>query len=294
MKVGEVRVGVNTKKILKLVLEILSIVILLIIMYVLIKIDFKYTAIINSVCSCLVGVIIKMTINTIIDIYDSLPWQTYLRVLLRTKEITNKTYIRISYAYLFRIELDGKYMLIKNKNGLNKMQPPGHTYKLDDNEKRILKHKYNVLEDDKLKTKKIKDDYRLRVPAKHLRAFYKRFCKRVDLMKKENYLSGFKNTLIKSGYLDENVFNDVDLSFIKRDVQKISFSKFFQCYEMILADIIEVNLNDSQKKYLRKLMEEESKDYMFVTDKYINSLGVDPENNDFVAEVAEHSYKILQ
>lgn len=283
----------RNKNILTLIAESTVVVILLLCMFFAIRFKFEYVAISNAICSCFIGILIKVGISTIIDIYDSMPWQTYLRVLLRTKEISNNTYLRISYAYLFRIEVDGKYLLIKNKNGINKYQPPGHTYHLSLEEKNYLKNKFHILEDDKLTTKKIKNDYRLRVKARYLKGFYNRFLQKIDKEHSENYFQGFKEKLLDSNILNKEIFAEAKFQMVRRDVQRISYSKFFQCYEMVLADIFEVILNENQIEYIRELIKEESNDYIFCTDKYIKALGVDPEKNDFISEIAEHAEKIL-
>lgn len=283
----------RNKNIIKFILELTALIVLLVAMFIFIKSGFRYAIMINSICSCLVGVIIKIMISTIVDLYDSMPWQTYLRAFIRAKEITKKTNIRISYAYLFRIEVDGKYFLIMNSYGIGKMQPPGHTYRISYEEKEYLKDRFQIMGDDKLNAKKIKNDYRFRVKAAHLKKFYKRFCYKIDVEKTENYFDGFKDTLIRSGYLDENIFKEVVIKDIRRDIQRISYSKYFDCYEMIVHDIKEIVLTDIQREYMRSLMSQPSNRYIFATDKYIKSLGVDPEKNDYYSEIADHSLKIL-
>ena len=289
----ETIMSTHAKNIIKLICECLGVVAILISMVIVFNLNFSYSDIYFSIASCVVGVLANFIITTSVDIYDSLPWQTYLRALIRSHEISNKTHIRISYAYLFRVEIDGEYLLIKNSHGIGKMQPPGHTYKLPYEEKLFLRNKYHVLDDDKVTNRKEKEDYRLRVPAKYLKPFFKRFIHRIDVLKTEDYELGFKETLVNKGILDSDVFNNIAMQYIKRDVSRIEFSHFFQCYEMLVADIIEVVLNEEQRQYLRNMKNSQSEQYIFATDKYIKSCGVDTDKGDFYAEVAEHSHKIL-
>ena len=58
--------------------------------------------------------------------------------------------VRISFAYLFRIKIDGKYLLVRNTRGTEKFQPVGGVYKLFENEKIELKNLYQVMDDDKI------------------------------------------------------------------------------------------------------------------------------------------------
>lgn len=84
--------------------------------------------------------------------------------------------VRISFAYLFRIKIDNKYLLVKNERGTGKYQPVGGVYKFFDNEKTILMNKFKVVDDSKLPLDNFsKNDYRLFVPCKFLKRFINRF-----------------------------------------------------------------------------------------------------------------------
>ena len=273
-----------------LLLTIISLVYLLLA----IIIRFDNYDIVLSVTSAIIGITIPYNINHFVDLTDSLPWQTYLRRLYRLKLIKRTDRIRISYAYLFRIEVDGEYLLIKNKHGFNKFQPPGHTYVLSLEEKNYLKANFYVTEDDRIKSKKVKNDYRLFVPAYMMKKFYKRFLHQIDVVKTENYQNGFKATLIDSGVLNPVIFENINLRFVRRHIENIKFTKPFKCYEMLLADVFEVVLTQDQIDSIRKLRENKNSDqYEFANEELIKSLGVDTAVGDMYAEIAEHTYKIL-
>ena len=248
-----------------------------------------------TISSGLIGVLIPYDINFLIDLTDSLPWQTYLRKLVRLNLLKKNDTIRISYAYLFRIEVDGEYLLIKNSHGFNKYQPPGSTYSLSNKEKSFLKEKFLVKDDDRILSKKIKDDYRLFVPIKYMKPFFKRFCYQIDKVKTENYLNGFKHVLVDSNVLNHEIFSNVEFNYIRRDVSKIEYSKHFECYEMLLADIIEVKLNDKQIEEIRMMKNRTSvaEKYEFADEQLIKSCGVNTKVGDLYAEISEHTYKIL-
>ena len=73
----------------------------------------------------------------------------------------------------------------------------------------------------------------------------------------------------------------------------VEYSSVFRCYELLLADIVEVQLSQTQEELFRNLMEINCDTYCFVTAKEINSLGVKCEDNKFSDDIANHTHKIL-
>src|SRR5690554_6335332 len=68
------------------------------------------------------GALLGMAINTIINLRGKL-WVCFLAsTLYRFK------HIRVSAAYIFKIEIDGKYLLVKGRN-IDQFQPVGGVYK---------------------------------------------------------------------------------------------------------------------------------------------------------------------
>lgn len=91
-----------------------------------------------SVGNILCGIFLGMTISKLFasgqDLLDITTWKVSQRKLERGGFIKKDTPIRISFAYLFRIMIDGKYFLIKNARGTGKFQPVGGVYKMYDAE----------------------------------------------------------------------------------------------------------------------------------------------------------------
>ena len=107
---------------------------------------------------------------------DAVDWKASQRKLLRGKIIRKDTIIRISFAYLYRIKVGDKYLLVKNGKGSGKYQPVGGVYKLKDNERTELNNLFSVIDDEKVPfDSSLKDDYRLQMPCRYLRKFVKRF-----------------------------------------------------------------------------------------------------------------------
>lgn len=89
--------------------------------------------------SSLSGIVLGFSLpglwHSIQDLLDTTNWKVSQRRLKRGGFITDDTIIRISFAYLYRIKISGKYLLVKNERGTGKYQPVGGVYKLKGNEK---------------------------------------------------------------------------------------------------------------------------------------------------------------
>ena len=75
----------------------------------------------------------------------------------------------------------------------------------------------------------------------------------------------------------------------------VEYGRVFRHYELLLADIIEVQLSDTQKELFRNLMSRNSSKYCFATADEIKSLGVKCGDgvNKFEDDIADHTFKIL-
>ena len=172
------------------------------------------------------------------DLTDTTNWKTSQRKLKRGDFIKNDTLVRISFAYLYRIKVGNKYLLVKNERGTEKYQPVGGVYKLAGNEKIELKNRYQVKDDDKISIdESSRDDYRLRIENKYLRKFMKRFDRGANRERIDNLSREFKEELI-----DKNIvnWNRILYRYCGRHITELHWGEHFQCYELLLADIIEL------------------------------------------------------
>ena len=109
-------------------------------------------------------------------------------------------------------------------------------------------------------------------------------------------INGFKLSLeeiFSTNILDRNAFGQLSYKYIGRHMTKVEYSKVFSHYELLLADIIEVQLSEQQENLFRDLMKENSDKYIFATAEQINSLGVECKDNQFNDNIANHTPKIL-
>lgn len=108
-------------------------------------------------------------------------------------------------AYLYRIKVGNKYLLVKNERGTEKYQPVGGVYKLAGNEKIELKNRYQVKDDDKISIdESSRDDYRLRIENKYLRKFMKRFDRGANRERIDNLSREFKEELLDKSIVNWN------------------------------------------------------------------------------------------
>lgn len=238
------------------------------------------------------SILIPNTFIRIVDCFDNTTWKSDLRKLYKNGELKKEGKIRISFAYLFRIKVDDKYFLVLNDRGTQKYQPVGGAYQYLEEEKIWLANKFKIAEDNKIvRDEASKNDYRLFVPAMYLCSFIKRFDKTRSRERVDNLSREFEEELIKTGILD---FDHITYRFCGRHFSKIVFSRHFQCYELLLADIVELLLTDIQRDKLRNLISVQTESFKFATTKEILSCGVNEGTIKLAEIISDHTFKILQ
>ena len=226
------------------------------------------------------------------DMFDVLDWQKSQRMLIRGRFITSNTVVRISFSYLYRIKVGEKYLLIKNDRGTDKYQPIGGVYKFEEDEKLILKNKFQIIDDSKIPIDESSyNDYRLRIKNKYLRKFIQHFDVSAKREKIDNLSREFREEVIESSSLD---WNEISYRFCGRHMTRLNYSDHFQIYELLLADIVEVLLNKEQEKELNELVNSLPDKYRLATEEEILSLGVNTNARKLREDISNHSTKILQ
>ena len=258
---------------------------------------FYFEFIKNSIGSILSGTFVGITIpyflSSMIDLSDNKSWKNSQRKLKRAGLIHKDTKIRISFAYLFRIKVDGKYFLVQNVR-TKKYQPVGGAYKLEPKEAQYLSEKIPVEDDDRIPIDTTtRGDYRLYVKNKDLRRFIKRFDKTPYRENINNLSREFKEELFTTNILDRDTFGDLTYKYCGRHITDVEYGNFFECYELLLADIIEVRLTNKQEELFRELMKKTDDQYIFATFNEIKTGGVKHGTSDLKDNIANHAPKIL-
>ena len=246
----------------------------------------------SSLAGIILGFSLPGLVNSIQDLSDNTNWKTSQRKLKRGRFIEDSTIIRISFAYLFRIKVGNKYLLVKNERGTEKYQPVGGVYKLLGNEKLELRNRYQVKDDNKIPLdKSSRDDYRLRLENKFLRKFVKRFDSKAEREQIYNLNREFREELIEKGIVS---WSQITYRFCGRHMTELRFGDHFQCYELLLADVVELIPTSEQELDLEHLVKQQSDTYRFATADEITSLGVDTSKGDLRESIADHTLKIIQ
>ena len=246
----------------------------------------------SSIAGIVLGFSLPGVWHSIQDIFDTTNWKASQRGLKRNGLITDETIIRISFAYLYRIKVGDKYLLVKNERGTGKYQPVGGVYKLNGNEKIELKNLYCVIDDNKVSIdKSSRDDYRLRMESKYLRKFVRRFNGKSDRERIDNLGREFKEELVKKGVIN---WSQITYRFCGRHMTELKFGDHFQIYELLLADVVELMPTAEQERDLQLLMLQHSDTYRFATAEEIISLGINTATGALEESIGDHTRKILQ
>lgn len=246
----------------------------------------------EAVAGALIAIFLERTGKSVQDFYDNTDWKASQRKLKRGGFIHDDTIIRVSFAYLYRIKVGNKYLLVQNARNTRKYQPVGGVYKLYGNESLELKNRFQVKDDDKIPIdESSRDDYRLRLENHFLRAFVKRFDRKAERERIEDISREFKEELIDSGIVG---WKQISYRFCGRHMSELKFGEHFQIYELLLADIVELIPTAEQERDLRRLMEYEAVEYRFATWKQIDCLGMNTDAGELYEWIGDHTRKILQ
>lgn len=247
----------------------------------------------SNLSSTFFGISIPYCLSSIIDLSDNKSWKNSQRKLKRAGLIHKETKIRISFAYLFRIKVDGKYFLVKSAR-TKKYQPVGGAYKLEPKEAQYLSEEIPVEDDDRIPIDTTtRGDYRLYVKNKDLRRFIKRFDKTSYRENLNNLSREFIEELFTTNILEKDTFGDLTYKYCGRHITDVEYGNFFDCYELLLADIIEVRLTDKQEELFRQLIKKTTDQYIFATFNEIKTGGVKHGTSDLKDNIANHAPKIL-
>lgn len=246
----------------------------------------------SSIAGIVLGFSLPGLCYKIQDLLDTANWKVSQRKLKRGGFITDDTIIRISFAYLYRIKVGDKYLLVKNERGTGKYQPVGGVYKLKGNEKIELKNRYHVKDDNKVSIdESSRDDYRFRIENRYLRKFVRRFNGKAERERVDNLGREFKEELVKKGIVS---WSQITYRFCGRHTTELKFGDHFQINELLLADVAELIPTAEQEKDLQLLMVQHSDDYRFATAEEIMSLGINTTTGNLEESIGDHTKKILQ
>lgn len=247
-----------------------------------------------SICGLVLGFLLPYESNKIVELYlYKQQWKLCERRLKRAKTITGETLVRISFAYLFRIIIDGKYLLIQSSRKTGRYQPIGGVYKYNDSEGEFLKKTYHIEPDDKIKTDSTsKNDYRFYVKDKYIKDFVKHFdMESTNREKKSDVSRELLEEVLRDYFVSPKQFGMLNYKYCSRFLD-FGYTSIYQCYELVLADIYEIKLDEKQENLLRKILTQ-GDEFMLASKEDIENEGVKLSDGNNKETISNHSWKIL-
>ena len=178
-------------------------------------------------------------------------WRVLKSLILRRNQP-----VRVTIAYLFRIEVNGRYVLIKRHKKDNPgFQPIGGAFKYLKEENRELFERLGVEPCNRVpRDEDTENDLRVVVKRrKHLMSFLKWFESRKN--READPYREFYEELIAPGLLSANDFKHIKYVFIGKHIEGILESPVYPIDELRYAEIYELRPeNDCQLKAIRNLV----------------------------------------
>lgn len=195
--------------------------------------------------------------------------------------------IRITVAYLFRIEVDGKYLLVKNKRNIPGFQPVGGVYKYLRRENAESFDRLGLIADTKMPRDIIaEDDLRMQMKRGHrllgfIRWFATKKHREVDPWRE------FYEELVRPGILSQENFPHIQYRYVKQHTQ-LKYSEHHKVTEYKVAEIYELQLStEAQKHEIRQLFNAGHEVVVFATAEEIEQC----KQGENI--ITEHTYKTI-
>lgn len=203
---------------------------------------------------------------------------------------SNKSNIRVSYSYIFRIEINGWYLLVKDEQGRNNYHPVGGVYKYYPEQIGIAEKfdgTYDGLFND---TQDTQNDLRLIIKKNRLKQFKIWFSKETERENISNLSREFKEELIERKILPDDIFNNIKYKYLGSYTKK-SYNETLKMDQIRHYDIIDLRLTNSQKSLLRNINKSPTSLYLFATKNNIESGFIESGGNRY--DIADYSKLII-
>lgn len=196
--------------------------------------------------------------------------------------------LRISIAYLMRIELNGRYLLVRNDRGQSGFQPVGGVYKYFFPEGYKELQDLGVFTDNNIETDAHSEhDLRCVIDKrskllKFLKWFDKGKNRELDPWRE------FHEELVNTNILPQTNFRYFQYEKVGIDSRPITYSEHFKIYEYLYADIFRPKFTNDQLTALRALQQKGHPDILFATRDEIMK------GNSGANQILPHTKKIFK
>lgn len=198
----------------------------------------------NKIALVYISTIASAAIGSVISIiFDSIDTSGQgIRLWFQHIKYYNSN-IRLSFSYLFRIQVNDKYLLVKGNRLKNQFQPVGGVYKYYEEAKPFLEG-LEFFPDTKMKNHKETDDIRINIKGKYLIKFVNWFLEMKD--REYDPYREFKEELLDTGYLPIEEFGTIKYRKTNVHNNGVEHSIHLDCNEFVYADIFELKLTNKQ------------------------------------------------
>lgn len=195
----------------------------------------------------------------------------YLKIWFVTNTWLRNKKIRFSISYLFKIKVEDKYLLVKGKRIANQYQPVGGVFKRY-RESYYALEKLKVTDDDNIPIDDESiDDLRVKLPAPNSLSFLKWY--KSQLGREVSPYREFYEELIRPEIVTQKIFPYINYIHKYSHMTGIRFSQYFQCHEILIAEIFELKPNQLQLEELKKTIELTNPLFSWVSEDDISRLG---------------------
>lgn len=200
----------------------------------------------------------------------------------------NAKKVRFSCAYLFRIYINGKYLLVKDEQGRNTFQPVGGVYKYTDEN---FLEKIHATQCMRFGTNTDLDcDLRIIVPRNRVSKFKRWYYSEKGRECQTNLYREFKEEILdRISSIDPSVFEQIEYRCCGSYIEPSRMGE--NDLQIRIADIVEFIPSPQQAKVFLDLMQHENPIYHFATKEEIYELGRVSGNQ--IQTISNHTYKIL-
>lgn len=218
------------------------------------------------------------------EIYEN--WKR-IKLYLQTKVIYRKKSIRLSIAYLYRIKIDGKYLLVKS-NRREYYQPVGGAFKAFQKSKAVF-DKLNIEPDKLIETEKgiAKMDLRIFTNGLNVIKFINWFDSKKD--RETSPWREFCEELLSTKILPWKEFRYIDYEY-KATVQTPLITLDSGDKGLFIHEVYDLIPNTEQERILRELLEKgNTEKYIWADKNLINRLGHCESKKAYENEISLHS-----
>ncbi len=234
-----------------------------------------------------IGIGTALLIQFLVFLYQK---HEFLRIFLNCLVINRNKPLRLSMAYLFRIEAKGKYLLIKNSRFKTPTyQPVGGVYKYFHPEAKKDLHSFSIVTDNSIENdEKSENDLRIKMRKRsYIRKFINWFFSNVD--REVDPWREFHEELVKPKIIPPNKFPFIFYDLIGQYFEPIHFDSYFKIDTLKYVDVFTPRFtNQKQKHELEKLLADESDDFIWATEEEIKN-----KISNGGKRIAPHTHKIF-